>query len=151
MRHSGIIFTSEVLVMQDSLQRAMQHAIAQHPNSSLQHRAAFANSVAYLVSGASGGFGGPSIREHLCSWSLAGVHGTIGAINIGEQAMTCIKPDGSLPKPGDWSFEDAIVHCEPLCFGDISPWRNRALQIQEREYCFDDDPEDLEALRGKSV
>jgi hypothetical protein len=135
--------------MQYIRQHAMQHAIAHHPAASLQHRVAFANSVAYLASGASGGFGGPSIREHLCSWSLAGIHGTIGAINIGGQAMTCIKPDNSLPKAGDWSFEDAIAHCTPLCFGDIRQWRDRALQIQEREHCFDDDPDDLAALRGK--
>lgn len=137
--------------MEDILQRAMQHAIAHHPTASLQHKAAFANSVAYLVTGESGGFGGVSIREHLCSWSLAGDRGTIEAISIDGQNLTCIKPDGSLPKPGDWSFEDAIVHCASLCFGDISQWRDRALQIQEREYCFDDDPEDLEALRGKYV
>jgi hypothetical protein len=137
--------------MQNILQRAMQHAIAHHPGASLQHRAAFANSVAYLVTGASGGFGGPSIREHLCSWSLAGDHGTLGAMNIGEQAMTCIKPDGSLPKAGDWAFEDAIFHCASLCFGDIRQWRDRALQIQEQEYCFDDDPDDLADLREKSV
>jgi hypothetical protein len=137
--------------MEDILQRAMQHAIAHHTGASLQHRAAFANSVAYLVTGASGGFGRPSIREHLCSWSLVGNLGTIEAISIGGQTMTYMKPDGSLPCSGQWKYEDAIAHCEPLCFGDISLWRNRALQIQEREHCFDDDPEDLEALRGKSV
>jgi hypothetical protein len=131
--------------------QAMQHAIAKYPHSSIQHRAAFANSVAYLVNGASGGFGGPSIREHLCSWSLAGDDGTIETVNIGGQAMTCINLDGSLPSPGEWTYKKAINHCAPLCFGNIRQWRDRAIQIMEREHCFDDDPEDLKALRGKSV
>jgi hypothetical protein len=137
--------------MQCILQRAMQYAIAHQPSASLQHRAAFSNSVAYMVTGSSGGLGGPSIREHLCSWSLAGDLGTIGAVSLGGEAMTVIYPDGTLPKTGEWEYEAAIAHCTPLCFGDIRQWRDRALQILEREYCFDDDPADLEALRGKSA
>jgi hypothetical protein len=128
------------------LNKAMQWAKDNHPEASLPHKAAFANSVAYLVTGVSGGFGGPSIREHLVSWSL----GEPRNVNVSGVAMTAIVP-GTLPMPGDWNFKAAILHCDPLCFGKISNYRYRAIQIIEREYCFDDDPLDLESLRGKSV
>jgi len=48
----------------DVLERAMAWASENHPNASSQKKAAFANSVAYAVTGASGGYGGPSVREH---------------------------------------------------------------------------------------
>lgn len=137
--------------MDDSLEKAMQWARDHRPEASIAHKAAFANSVQYLVTGMSGGFGGPSLREHLCSWSLAGESGRTEAVSIGGEAMTAIYPDGSLPRAGDWSFEDAVKHCEPLCFNPASDYRDRLMQIQEREHCFDDALEDLEALRGKSA
>jgi hypothetical protein len=135
--------------MEDILKNALDWAIEHHPNDSLAHRCAFANSVQYLVAGMSGGFGGPSLREHLCSWSLAGIHGSVNAIEVGGEAMTAIYPDGSLPRSGQWTFEDAVNHCAPLCFEAAEKYRDRLLQIQEREHCFDDDPQDLEELRGK--
>ena len=122
----------------------MDWAKANYAAESLHHRCAFANSVAYLVTGASGGFGGPSMREHLVSWSL----GTVGSTKAMGQTITAITP-GDLPMPGQWTFEDAIAHAAPLCFEPAASYRNRLLQIQERENCFDDDPEDIAALRGK--
>lgn len=133
------------------LQDAVAWAQANYPDAPLQHRAAFANSVAYLVTGFSGGFGGPSIREHLVSWSMAGETGEVSAVEIAGQAMTAIIPDGSLPSPGYWDFESATAWCENFCFGPIEDYRDRALQIMEREHCFDDAPEDLDALREKSA
>lgn len=135
----------------DVLSQAMEWAIAHHPQSSLAHRCAFANSVQYLVTGGSGGFGGPSIREHLVSWSLAGDNGTIAVVNIGDEAMTALYPDGSLPIAGAWEFKAACNHAAPLCFDPVDAYRDRLLQIQEREHCFDDDPADLETLRKKSA
>lgn len=133
----------------DTLNKAMEWAQMNHSNASAQHKAAFANSVEYLVTGASGGYGGPSLREHLNSWSLAGALGSVDAIDIAGEAMTLLKPDGSLPLPGQWSLDAAIAHCEPLCFEPATKYKNILLQIQEREYCFDDDPEDIAILRGK--
>jgi len=124
------------------LERAMAWANANQVHASFQHKAAFANSVAYLVTGMSGGYGGPSLREHLVSWSL----GTPGTIGIGGQAMTTITP-GNLPLPGSWSFEAAVAHAAPLCFDPAEKYL-LLIQIQEREYCFDDDPEDLNVLKG---
>lgn len=131
------------------LQKAMEWAKSHYPDSSLQHKAAFANSVQYLVTGASGGYGGPSLREHLCSWSLAGTNGLVSATNLAGEAITMLYPDGSLPMAGEWNFEKAVIHCAPLCFDDAHKHRAILIQIQEREYCFDDDPADLKELKKK--
>jgi hypothetical protein len=135
----------------DVLKKAMEWAKTHKPDASLQRKAAFANSVSYLVTGGSGGLGGPSLREHLVSWSLAGVNGQITAVDFGGQAVTAITPDGSLPLAGNWNFDTAVAHAAPLCFEPVSKYRDHLLQILEREHCFDDDPADLVELRGKSV
>ena len=135
--------------MDETLQRAMERAKEDHADSSLAHKAAFANSVQYLVTGFSGGFGGPSLREHLCSWKLAGENGQAGSVSIDGEAMTILYPDGSLHSAGEWEFDKAMIFCEPLCFNPASEYRNVLIQILEREYCFDDDPQDLIDLRGK--
>ena len=49
------------------LERAFEYGKSQHPDAPAEHHAAFANSVAYAMTGASGGYGGPSMREHLAS------------------------------------------------------------------------------------
>jgi hypothetical protein len=134
----------------DTLEKAMNWAQLNHSTASTQHKAAFANSVAYLVTGGSGGYGGPSLREHLVSWSLAGLDGIVDSTSIGGEAMTLLRPDGSMYRPGQWGFDAAIAHCTPLCFDPAEKYRDLLIKIQEREYCFDDDPEDIKALRGKS-
>jgi hypothetical protein len=127
--------------MENYLEDALSWAKTNKPNASLHHKSAFANSVAYLVTGASGGYGGPSLREHLCSWSLSGLNGrNEGIIQF---------PDGTLPPAGNWGFEEAIKFCEALCFEPAAIHREKLLQIMEVEHCFDDDPLDLEVLRGK--
>jgi hypothetical protein len=135
----------------ETLRQAMQWAKDKYADAPIQHKAAFANSVAYLVTGASGGFGGPSVREHLVSWSLAGKSGKVEALNVGGEALTAMYPDGSMPMAGQWEFDAAVAYCASICFGDITVHRQQALQILEREHCFDDLPADLEALRGKSA
>lgn len=135
----------------EPLKKAMEWANVNYPAASVQHKAAFANSVAYLITGASGGYGGPSLREHLVSWSLAGSTGDVGTISVNGEAIAFLKPDGSLTAPGQWDFDTAIAHCEPLCFDPPEKHKSALIKIQEREYCFDDDPEDLKALRGKSA
>lgn len=130
-----------------ALEKALAWANQNRPAASSQHKSAFSNSVAYLVIGESGGYGGPSLREHLVSWSLGTVG--VGSVNIAGQAMTVITPDGNLPLPGQWTFDAAVAHAAPLCFDPATKYLNLLLQIQEREDCFDDDPEDLAVLRGK--
>ncbi|ATW59396.1 hypothetical protein Cl131_gp128 [Aphanizomenon phage vB_AphaS-CL131] len=131
------------------LKKAMDWASANKPDTSMSHKAAFANSVAYYCSGWSGGYGGPSMREHLCSWALAGDEGLNETASLNGLAITIQYPDSRLPRAGHWDFEEAVKFCTPLCFDPAENYRNRLLQIQEREHCFDDDPIDLETLRGK--
>lgn len=125
--------------MTSVLQNAMDWALLNRSDSSSQHRAAFANSVAYLVTGESGGYGGPSIREHLCSHALAG-DGEVVQTILGNKHVSLIIPDGRIPHSGQWEFEKAIAFCDPICFGILS---RLSLKIVVVEYCFDDDPQDL--------
>jgi len=124
----------------NELQEAMAWANANYPDASIQHKAAFANSVSYLVTGFSEGYGGPSLREHLVSWNL----GEVGSSSLGGIAMTTVRP--TKPLPGEWGFDEAVKFAAPLCFDPPERYLNLLTQIQEREYCFDDDPEDLRVI-----
>jgi hypothetical protein len=115
---------------------------ANFPDASIYKKEAFRNSVSYLVEGFSSG-SGPSTREHLCSWALAG-DGDISQVFLGNQPTTCIYPDGRLPRAGSWSLDRAITFCSPICFGNLS---RLALRVVVQEYCFDDDPEDLALIK----
>ena len=125
------------------LERALAWARENYAQASTQHQAAFANSVSYLVTGFSGGYGGPSLREHLVSWSL----GEVGSVSVGGVAMTTVRP--TKPLPGEWQFEDAVAFAAPLCFNPAEAFGEKLLQIWEREYSFDNDPEDVNYLRRK--
>ena len=124
------------------LEDALAWGKVKNPNRNNYRHCAFANSVSYLVTGGSGGYGGPSIREHAVSWSLAGdgynspVETNLGNINTQF-------PDGRLPRPGEWEFERACQFAEPICYGQLPAIAKR---IYQEEYCFDDDPDDLRDL-----
>jgi hypothetical protein len=119
------------------LKQAMEYAITYYPSESPQRRAAFSNSVAYLVTGWSGGYGGPSIREHLVSWW---VHDP-ASVTFEHWGL---QYEGRLPKPGQWKVE-AILVCEAFCFRSLP--KGTSLRIAAIEQCFDDDPEDLETIK----
>lgn len=117
------------------LEKAME--LAQTISDNPYHCGAFANSVAHLVTGWSGGYGGPSIREHICSHFLAGDGNNFYSQEFG---VTIQIPDGRLPHPGNWSFDHAAEFCKPICFNELSRY---ALKVVAMEYCFDDDPQDI--------
>jgi hypothetical protein len=103
------------------LERARQLVEKQKPKASGQHKAAFCNSVAYLVTGWSGGYGGPSVREHAASWLYAGKR---------------------------YSFDDAVdllIQDDGVIFGPISKVHR---QCWNEEHCFDDDPVDVNELES---
>ncbi len=103
------------------LHSAMDTARKERPQASPQKHAAFANSVAAMVHGWSGGFGGPSVREHAASWTFTS-------------------------KP--YSFDDAVrllLDEQGVIFGPLTDIHRRCW---EDEYCFDDDPDDLKQLEG---
>lgn len=105
------------------LREARRIGEERHPDAPAEHNAAFANSVAYAVTGASGGYGGPSMREHWAS-RLA-----ISTFGVGA---------------GRCSIEQAISALEECCYGPLT--LQHALML-ECEYCFDDAPGEVEAAR----
>ena len=125
--------------LENTLGNAFTWGQAKHPYSTNYRHAAFAKIVSYMVTGASGGYGGPSIREYAVSWALAG-----DGFNVPtEGSLTMQFPDGRLPRAGEWEFEQACQFAEPICYGILPAI---AKKIVEQEHCFDDDPQDLEKL-----
>jgi len=120
-----------------------------HPNASYSHKEAFRNSVTYLVEGYSSG-SGPSLREHLVSWSLMGLEGLVEKTEIVVEGERIVVPlvyrDGRLPKSGEWGIEKALLFADPLCFGPIEDYIEVLKKIAQIEYCFDNDAEDLKEL-----
>ncbi|MEM9944687.1 MAG: hypothetical protein AAF810_01295 [Cyanobacteria bacterium P01_D01_bin.36] len=130
--------------------KALENALAKgkelYPSARMQHHAAFANSVAYLVTSASGGYGGPSMREHAVSWALAGDGYNLSAeTSIGS--VTLQQPDERLPRAGQWDFDKAVEFAKPICYGNLPAV---AAKIYQFEHCFDDSPEDIEAVKKLS-
>ena len=125
--------------------QALDWAKEHYPDKSIYLQAAFANSVSYLVTGLSGGYGGPSLREHLVAWSL----GQTEAAALPDGTAVTVLVPGSLPPPGQWRFEEACRHAATYCFAPAEQHLETLLCIWEREYTFDNDPEDLEILRGR--
>ena len=103
------------------LERAMKHGKERHPQSPQHHHAAFANSVAYLVTGMSGGYGGPSMREHWAS-------------RIGHSAGLV----------SNCTFEQAAEALDECCYGPLT--REHASMLHN-EHCFDDAPGEVEAAQ----
>ena len=101
------------------LNKARVIAEERHPGASSCRHAAFANSVAYLVTGFSGGFGGPSVREHVAS---------------------------GLIRNGKMIFEravEALIGQDGLIFGPLTDLHRFCW---ENEHCFNDDPADVAEL-----
>ncbi len=96
------------------LNRAMKLGQERHPAAPGQHHAAFANSVAYLVTGMSGGFGGPSMREHAAGRARCGEH---------------------------LGFDEAVAGCEEVCYGPLTV---AIAVMVNCEHCFDDAPGEVE-------
>ena len=100
------------------LEKARKIVEERKPEAPAQKKAAFANSVAYLVTGWSGGYGGPSVREH------------------------------AVPRyyPGRYSFEEAVellLRDDGPIFGPLTEIHR---YCWENEHCFDDDPDDVKEL-----
>lgn len=125
--------------------QALDWAKQNYPNANKYRLGAFGNSVVYLVTGSSVSLGaGPNLREHLVAWSLAGPKGSRGTVPTKKGNITVLKPDGSYPMPGKWDFEEACLHAAEICFSEGLP--ALAKVVAQQEYCFDDDPADLDAL-----
>lgn len=107
------------------MQAARQWGEQNYPNASTLKHAAFANSVAYAAYRMSGGFGGPSIREHAAS----------KAIN-----------DSGI----DWQDkpeQEIYAFVAPIIYGPLTDlhreiWDDKRLQ----DISFDNDPADVAEL-----
>lgn len=108
-----------------TLKRAMEYGKKKHPNAPVEHHAAFANSVAYAMTGMSGGYGGPSMREH---WASRIIVSSFGA---GFDRCT---------------FEQAIEAVEECCFGELT---YEIALMSQCEHCIDDCEADL--VRAKEL
>jgi hypothetical protein len=128
----------------DFLEKAKDWGEKNYPNKSNHRLAAFANSVQYLCTGFSGGYGGPSIREHAVSWALAG-DGSNHQVESNLGKITIQFPDGRLPAAGEWGFKEACEFAAPICFGNLPAVAGR---IYREESCFDDDPQDIRLLES---
>lgn len=131
--------------MGEFLEKALEWAKINYPSAPAQQWAAFANSVSYLCSGFSGGYGGPSVREHAVSHALAGQNGKTLGIETNLGGLAVLFPDGSLPRAGSWKFDTACQFAASICFGPIERLH---FECYRTEHCFDDSPEDLAALRS---
>jgi len=107
------------------LEKARALIEKEKPGASAHKKAAFANGVAYLTTGWSGGYGGPSVREHAVN-SVVSRLGIPGEIEFDAAVKELIKDDG-------------------VVFGPITDLHR---DIYENDHCFDDDPEDLRILRS---
>ena len=104
---------------QEALERALKIARERRPDAAPQRHAAFANSVAYLLTGTSGGYGGPSVREHAASHQFGGQR-----LDFDQAVKKLIADDGPI-------------------FGPLTELHR---QLWTDENCFDDDPADIAAL-----
>ena len=128
------------------LESALEWGKNNHPKAPIQHHAAFANSVASLMTAMVGGYGGPYCREHAVDWALSGKDGTQVQVETNLSPMTFQYPDGTLP-PGKWEYEKALKFAEPLCYGELTEIHYKCYK---HEHCFDDAPEDIEQLKKYS-
>lgn len=97
------------------LEQAMALVKEKKPNASPQKCAAFANSIQSLVTGWSGGYGGPSVREHVACRMYG------GRLHPYEKACELLLTD-------DGPIFGPLTELHYLCW--------------EHEHCFDDDPHD---------
>lgn len=109
----------------ETLEAAMQWAREHYPTASASKHAAFANSVVYAAYRMSGGYGGPSIREHAAS----------KAINDSDVNWQ------------DRPEEETYTFLAPIIFGALtdlhrSIWDDKRM----REISFDNDPADVTEL-----
>ena len=102
------------------LKKSFSYGEEHHPDAPVQHHTGFANSVAYAVTGLTGGYGGPTMREHLASQLVISKYG------LGN---------------GRCTFEEAVELLEECCYGKITMAH---ASILECEYCYGDAPGEIE-------
>ena len=98
------------------LMMAYEYGKEHHPEAPQEHHCAFANSVAYAMTGMSGGAGGPSMREHFASRLI------IKEVGTGSNRCT---------------FEQAVKLLDECCYGTLTKDIARMITV---EHCFGNAP-----------
>jgi hypothetical protein len=106
----------------DLLRQARTWGEHHYPQASSYKHAAFANGVLYVLHRASGGFGGPSVREHAVAQ----------AVNDTGRSFT--------------DFETACQFVAPIVYGPLTDLHRRIWDDQQ-VICHDNDPEDERQLK----
>ena len=106
------------------LEAALEYGKSRHPDAPIEHHAAFANAISFAVTNMSGGYGGPSMREHLASRLIIS--------KFGAGANRC-------------TFEQATELLDDCCYGKLT-LQHAHMLIDE--YCFGDAPGEIEAAFG---
>jgi hypothetical protein len=112
---------------EELIEHAQAWGRARHPNASQEKHAAFVNSVFYARSGATGPFGGPSLREHIADQSAHKY-----PVHWAEQPL-----------------ETLLCFLEPLIYGPLTE-EHLHWWILHKDICFDDDPADLAELEVRA-
>ena len=124
-------------VWEEGSRRAAVH----FPNNTVKQRE-FTALFTYLVTG--GFAGSPTIREHLVSYSIAlQGDGELGQAIVGLQSFYA---DNRFKRCGEFNTDEAEEFIIPLLKKKLSRDNKLIAMILEREYHFDDDPEDLKQL-----
>jgi hypothetical protein len=105
------------------LEQARRWIEEKRPQASEYKKAAFANSVMTILTGWSGGYGGPSVREH-----------------------TALRMYGE----GKYTFESVVELLNNDDGPIFGPLTDIHRECWEEEYCFDDDPQDIAELGSES-
>jgi len=107
----------------DILDNALNYAKQHYPQAAPQQWAAFANSVYYLMTGWSGGYGGPSLREHIINH--------LYSVSSGNYL----------------TWDNAVSKCADICFAPPEQLKDYFKQMRDLDLPhFDDLAADLEAL-----
>lgn len=112
------------------LKEAYEHGLRLHPDAPKEHHSAFVNSVAYAITAVYGGYGGPSMREHLASQLIIHKFGT------GEGRCDFNQATELLDKCcyGELTRAHAHVFLNEECIGDAPGEPERAIEIAEMAF-----------------
>ena len=105
----------EMALYSKYLEDALHYAQTKFTSAPIEHQRSFANSVAHALTGMTGGYGGPSMREHLAARKSS---------RFDRLTST---------------FKDACKLLEACCFGPITDEHAKIFVI---EHCFHDTEED---------
>lgn len=133
-------FTPKELEIEEIIKDACAWGEERYPNAAVQRHRAFINSVAYLVTGVSGKYGGPTIRQHCVALALAG-----DGENHFNGFFWIQLYDERVKRAGKWSFPEACQFAEPICYGKL-PSIAKEFWKEHKHQCYDDDPLDLVEL-----